>query len=117
MQKYVNTEHFHDLAKFQFGFIVFWSYIAFSQFLLYWYANIPEETLWYKERLDLSTGWRPLGYLLIALHFAVPFLGTLPRAVRRNRGVCEGDGGLGCIYSVRTLPRHDVSGDAECWSG
>ncbi len=90
MQKYVTTEHYHDLAKFQFGFIVFWSYIAFSQFLLYWYANIPEETLWYKERLDLGTGWRPLGYMLIALHFAVPFLGTLPRAVRRNKGVMAG---------------------------
>ena len=90
MQKYVTTEHYHDLAKWQFGFIVFWSYIAFSQFLLYWYANIPEETLWYKERLDLSTGWRPLGYMLIALHFAVPFLGTLPRAVRRNKGVMAG---------------------------
>ena len=90
MEKYVNTEHYHDLAKFQFGFIVFWSYIAFSQFLLYWYANIPEETLWYKHRLDLSTGWRPLAYLLIALHFAVPFLGTLPRAVRRNKNLLAG---------------------------
>jgi hypothetical protein len=70
--------------------VMIWSYIAFSQFLLYWYANIPEETLWYKERLDLSTGWRPLGYMLIALHFAVPFLGTLPRAVRRNRGMMAG---------------------------
>ncbi len=90
MQKYVTTEHFHDLAKFQFGFIVFWTYIAFSQFLLYWYANIPEETAWYADRLDLETGWRPLGYLLIILHFAVPFLGTLPRAIRRNKSVLAG---------------------------
>ncbi len=90
MEKYVTTEHFHDLAKFQFGFIVFWSYIAFSQFLLYWYANIPEETAWYRDRLDPEHGWRLLGYLLIALHFAVPFLGTLPRAVRRNKSLLAG---------------------------
>ncbi len=42
VEKLVTTEHFHDMAKFQFGFIVFWAYIAFSQFMLYWYANIPE---------------------------------------------------------------------------
>ncbi len=85
LEKLVTTEHFHDLAKFQFGFIVFWSYIAFSQYLLYWYGNIPEETLWYKHRME--HGWQYLGLLLIALHFAIPFLGTLPRAIRRNRSI------------------------------
>jgi hypothetical protein len=85
MEKLVTTEHFHDLAKFQFGFIVFWSYIAFSQFLLYWYGNIPEETLWYKHRM--VHGWQYVGIMLIILHFAIPFLGTLPRAVRRNKNI------------------------------
>lgn len=85
LEKLVTTEHFHDLAKFQFGFIVFWSYIAFSQYLLYWYGNIPEETLWNKHRME--HGWQYLGLLLIALHFAIPFLGTLPRAIRRNRSI------------------------------
>lgn len=92
IEKLVNTEHFHDMSKFQFGFIVFWGYIAFSQFLLYWYGNIPEETLWYKHRMD--HGWQYVGLLLIALHFAIPFLGTMSRHVRRNRGVMAGWAGF-----------------------
>lgn len=85
IEKLVTTEHFHDMSKFQFGFIVFWGYIAFSQFLLYWYGNIPEETGWYKIRME--NGWQYLGLLLIACHFVVPFLGTMSRHVRRNRGL------------------------------
>lgn len=85
LQKIVTVEHFHDMSKFQFGFIVFWSYIAFSQFLLYWYGNIPEETIWYLHRMD--HGWGTWGLLLIATHFAVPFLGTVSRHVRRRPGL------------------------------
>lgn len=83
IEKLVTTEHFQDMSKFQFGFIVFWGYIAFSQFLLYWYGNIPEETLWYKHRME--HGWQYVGLLLIVCHFAIPFLGTMSRHVRRNR--------------------------------
>jgi hypothetical protein len=78
----VNTEHYHDMGKFMFGFIMFWSYIAFSQLLLYWYANVPEETEWFKVRLH--DGWQYLSYGLIPLHFAIPFLGTMSRHVRRH---------------------------------
>lgn len=92
LEKFVNTEHFHDLAKFQFGFVVFWGYIAFSQFLLYWYGNIPEETIWYQVRI--TRGWQYVGYILIAFHFALPLLGTLPRAVRRYRAVMAGWAGF-----------------------
>jgi hypothetical protein len=82
MEKIVSIEHYHDMAKFQFGFIVFWAYIAFSQFMLYWYGNIPEETIWYLHRMQ--HGWQYLGLILIALHFVVPFLGTVSRHVRRK---------------------------------
>jgi hypothetical protein len=82
MEKIVSIEHYHDMAKFQFGFIVFWAYIAFSQFMLYWYGNIPEETIWYLHRIQ--HGWQYLGLMLIALHFVVPFLGTVSRHVRRK---------------------------------
>jgi hypothetical protein len=92
VEKLITTEHYHDLAKFQFGFVVFWAYIAFSQFLLYWYANIPEETLWYKERTE--HGWQYLGLLLILFHFALPFLGTMSRHVRRRKGVMAGWAGF-----------------------
>jgi hypothetical protein len=82
VEKIISVEHYHDMSKFQFGFIVFWSYIAFSQFLLYWYGNIPEETIWFKHRME--GGWEKLGLLLIVFHFAVPFLGTIRRKWRRQ---------------------------------
>lgn len=82
VERIVRVEHYHDLAKFQFGFIVFWAYIAFSQFMLYWYGNIPEETLWYAHRM--THGWEYVGLMLIALHFAVPFFAFLKRKHRRS---------------------------------
>ncbi len=76
MQKYVNVEHFHDMSKFLFGFVFFWSYITFSQFMLFWYGNIPEETIWFKIRMSLADGWGYVGILLIlGRHFALPMLG------------------------------------------
>jgi hypothetical protein len=79
----VTTEHFHDLGKLVFGYTVFWAYIAFSQFVLIWYANIPEETIFYLVRLD--GGWKYVSYLLPVLHFAVPFFYFLSRSIKRNR--------------------------------
>jgi hypothetical protein len=83
VKKTVTIENFHDLAKFQFGFVMFWSYIAFSQLLLIWYANIPEETAWFRDRWE--NGWMNYSYTLIAVHFAIPLLGLMSRHVRRNR--------------------------------
>jgi hypothetical protein len=88
LEKLITTEHYQDMSKFQFGFVVFWAYIAFSQFLLYWYGNIPEETVWYKHRME--NGWQYVGLMLIAFHFAVPFLGTMSRHIRRNKKVMAG---------------------------
>jgi hypothetical protein len=50
---------------------------------LYWYADIPEETNWFRERVE--NGWAPLAYGLILFHFVIPFLGFMSRHVRRNR--------------------------------
>jgi len=83
VQKLVTVEHFHDMGKFLFGFVMFWSYIAFSQLVLIWYANIPEETIWYQVRLD--NGWAVFSDSLIPIHFAIPFLFLMSRHVRRNR--------------------------------
>ncbi|MDZ4847735.1 MAG: quinol:cytochrome C oxidoreductase [Pirellulaceae bacterium] len=83
LKEYVNIEHYHDMAKFLFGFTMFWSYIAFSQLILIWYANIPEETAWFKDRVEGD--WAYLTYGSIALHFAIPFLGLMSRHVRRHR--------------------------------
>jgi hypothetical protein len=78
----VTPEHYHDLGKMMFAFTVFWAYIGFSQFMLIWYANLPEETGWYRERFEGS--WLDLSYALLILHFVVPFFGLLSRHVKRN---------------------------------
>jgi hypothetical protein len=78
----VTVEHFHDLGKILFGFTMFWGYIAFSQFLLIWYANIPEETIWYEHRL--RHGWHIISYALLFGHFVVPFCGLLSRHIKRD---------------------------------
>jgi hypothetical protein len=67
-----------------FGFVVFWGYIAFSQFMLIWYANIPEETFWYDIRINKS-GWKTLSYVLLVGHLFIPFLAMMGRTVRRNK--------------------------------
>jgi hypothetical protein len=84
MGEELTTEHYHDLAKLLFGFLLFWAYIAFSQFLLIWYANIPEETVWFARRQ--SGSWTLIGLLLIFGQFALPFCGLMSRAARRSRG-------------------------------
>lgn len=88
----VTVEHYHDLGKLLFAFTIFWAYIAFSQYMLYWYANMPEETAWYLRRQvgrDLGS-WTVVGVLLVLGHFAVPFLGLLQRAPKRNPPVLAG---------------------------
>ncbi|MBX3410350.1 MAG: hypothetical protein KF859_10740 [Phycisphaeraceae bacterium] len=81
LQGAVTHEHFHDLGKLMFSFTVFWGYIAFSQYFLIWYSNIPEETAFFKYR---SEHWKGLGILLMVGHFVVPFLIVLFRGVKRN---------------------------------
>jgi hypothetical protein len=80
----ITPEHLHDIGKFLFAFMCFWAYIAFSQFLLMWYANLPEETFWYKARLQGS--WEMVSILLMVGHFAVPFLYLVGRSVKRHAG-------------------------------
>jgi hypothetical protein len=81
---YVNVEHQHDVVKYLKGFTVFWAYIAFSQFMLIWYANIPEETEYYIMRSQ--NGWMSVSVILLVFRFIVPFLLLLPRAAKRNDG-------------------------------
>lgn len=78
----VSVEHLHDIGKLLFGFTVFWAYIAFCQYFLIWYGNIPEETSYYMNRSAGS--WSAIGKLLMVGHFAVPFFFFMPRAVKRS---------------------------------
>ncbi|MFQ5700438.1 MAG: quinol:cytochrome C oxidoreductase [Acidobacteriota bacterium] len=79
----ITLEHHHDLGKLLFAFVCFWAYIGFSQFLLIWYANEPEETEWYARRLH--GGWSNLTIALAIGHFVLPFLFLLPRTLKRKR--------------------------------
>ncbi len=83
MARVVSDEHLHDVGKLMFAFMVFWAYMAFSQFLLIWYANLPEETGFFAQRLAGS--WRPASAVLAIGHFVVPFFFLLPRTIKRNR--------------------------------
>ena len=81
--EYVNDSHMHDLAKFMFGISVFWTYLWFSQFMLMWYANIPEETIYFTTRLN---GYPVMFYLTLIINFVIPFLVLLTRNSKRVVG-------------------------------
>jgi hypothetical protein len=76
------VEHQHDVGKLLFGFVVFWAYIGFSQFMLIWYANIPEETLFYLHRWEGS--WKAVSLALVFGHFVVPFWMLISRTAKRS---------------------------------
>jgi len=69
--EYVNTSHIHDLAKFMFGISVFWTYLWFSQFMLMWYADIPEEVVYYKMRIE---NYNLPFFGMVAMNFVFPVL-------------------------------------------
>lgn len=79
----VTVEHYHDIGKMMFAFTAFWSYIAFSQFMLIWYANIPEETHWFLDRMEGN--WLGATLFLAAVHFVIPFFGLMSRHIKRNK--------------------------------
>ncbi len=82
MDKVYNAGHFHDFGKLLFAFTMLWAYLSFSQFLIIWAGNLPEEIPWFQHRLD--HGWEAVGLALVMLHFAVPFLVLLSRRTKRN---------------------------------
>jgi len=81
----VTREHYHDVGKLMFAFVVFWAYIAFSQYMLIWYAHIPEETGWFLRRQQEPWLWFSIA--LIFGHFFLPFLALISRVPKRRKGV------------------------------
>jgi hypothetical protein len=79
---YVTEEHLHDIGKFMFAFSVFWTYLWFSQYMLIWYANIPEETGYFKIRV--SGPYRGIFFLNLILNFLCPLLILMKKAAKRN---------------------------------
>ncbi len=79
----LRRDHLYSLGALLFVFVNFWAYIAFSQFLLIWYANLPEETFWFMHRW--GNGWLVVSILLIVVHFAVPYFALLPQEAKMDR--------------------------------
>jgi hypothetical protein len=79
---FLNENHLHSLGKMVFAWTGFWAYIYFCQHMLIWYANIPEETIYFIRRME--NGWLPYLLLLPVLKFVVPFLLLVPREAKRN---------------------------------
>jgi hypothetical protein len=80
----VKADHFHDLGKYIFGFSVFWTYLWFSQYMLIWYGNIGEETVYFRERFD---NYPVLFYGNLIINFVLPFLVLIRNDTKRKMGV------------------------------
>ncbi len=76
------AKSFNDLGNFLLAFVMTWAYFSFSQFLIIWSANIPEEAVWYAHRI--AGGWQNVGIGLIACHFLLPFFLLLSRQLKRR---------------------------------
>jgi hypothetical protein len=85
LQRIVNESHLHDLGKLVFAFSTFWMYIWFSQYILIWYANIPEEVVYFLRREKGS--WGILTVVNVLFNWAIPFIALLPIWTKRNESV------------------------------
>jgi hypothetical protein len=85
--EYTNEEHIHDLGKFMFAFSVFWTYLWFSQYMLIWYANIPEETVYFRSRITTknhSGAYSGIFWFMFIINFLAPLLILMRRGSKRN---------------------------------
>jgi hypothetical protein len=95
----VTVEHYHDLGKLLFAFLIFWAYMAFSQYFLIWYGNIPEETIWFLHRWTGS--WKAVTLVLVFGHFVIPFFILITRGAKRNLTMLK-------IFAVAMLIMHYI---------
>jgi hypothetical protein len=82
LSKVISASHFHDLGNLLLAFVMLWTYIAFSQYLIIWSGNLPEEIPWILHRT--TGGWEWIGLLLVPFHFVLPFLLLLSRDTKRK---------------------------------
>lgn len=80
--EYTNEEHLHDLGKFVFAFSIFWTYLWFAQYMLIWYGNIPEETVYFKHRVQGP--YKGIFFMNLIINFVCPILILMKKAPKRN---------------------------------
>jgi hypothetical protein len=97
----LTNERLRDLGTLMLGFVMLWTYTSFSQLLIIWAGNLPEEITWYMSRL--RGGWLDLGYSLIALHFVVPFLLLISARIKSRIPVLVGIASGLCIMRLVAL--------------
>jgi hypothetical protein len=101
MARVFQTRHFHDLGKLMLAFVMVWAYLAFSQLLIVWAGNLPQEIPFYLPRMQSS--WRWIGALLIVLHFALPFALLLSSDLKRRAKSLAAVAGLVIVMRVIDL--------------
>jgi len=119
LSEIATSEVFHDLGNLLLAFVMLWAYVAFSQFLIIWSGNLPEEIPWYLRRT--RGRWEGVAGLLIVFHFLIPFLLLLSRAVKRNVRTLAALAGLVLIMRVVDLswiimPAFEERGIGLHWS-
>jgi len=118
LQGVVSIEHYHIMGKLMLAFTVFWAYIGFSQYMLIWYANIPEETVYFLRR---NTGsWNTLNIILVIGHFFIPFVILLFQATKKKpRLLCSVAVWILCMHLldmyVIVLPSYHEAGFDPSW--
>jgi hypothetical protein len=114
----VHQEHYHDLGKWLFGLTIFWAYIGFSHYLLIWYANMPEETSWF--RIRSAGGWGAVALVLVIGNFFAPFLLLISRPAKRKLKLLGAVAGWLLLMHYldvywMTMPEWSKSGPAFNW--
>src|SRR5262249_32410679 len=118
LRRVSTVEHRHDIGKLMWAFVIFWGYIAFSQYMLIWYANLPEETVFYRNRWTGS--WIAVSLILLFRHFAIPSLGLMSRHGKRHAmGLAAGAVWMLAMHYVDMywliMPTLDAAGANPSW--
>jgi hypothetical protein len=115
MNNVLGKRHFHDIGKLMLALVMVWAYFNFSQFLIIWSGNLPEETPWYLTRMAGPWAW--VGWALVLLHFAFPFLILLQQDFKRKPKLLASIAGfillmrlVDMFYLIGPTPRIDTNG-------
>lgn len=94
LENTITSQHYHDLGKLLFGWTIFFAYIAFSQFMLYWYAAIPEEIEYYTHRMH--NGWDVMTWAMPIVCFFIPFFGLMSRTLKKVKLILT----INCLWVI-----------------